>query len=376
VIYLVLLLVIPAFVISFFGTLVARRVGLRMGHFDSAGSSGHVKTKIRRVPNTGGSAITAGVILPILVGLAGLFFFGGVVTESTVDWLSALSVHMDGIRERVPMIWALVGCVLGLHILGVIDDRRALGPWIKLAVQGVAALVMIVVFDTRLLTMLDGVEGLSWAQPWPSVLITLVWFLVVTNAINFMDNMDGLAAGVGAICSGLFLVAACLNEQWFIAAVLALLVGSLLAFLIFNFPPARIFMGDGGSLVIGFLLAFLTTRTTYYHGGAGWYGVLMPVIIMAVPLYDLTSVVVIRIRQGKSPFVGDQQHFSHRFVMRGLSQKTAVLMIWGCTLITGIGGVLLSSLESWQAILVGVQTIVILFFIAMYEREAMKAVRK
>ncbi len=100
----------------------------------------------------------------------------------------------------------------------------------------------------------------------------------------------------------------------------------------------------------------------------------MPLIVLAVPLYDLVSVSVIRIRQGKSPLVGDQQHFSHRFVMRGLSGRSAVLMIWGCTLVTGIGGVMLSRLADWQAILVAVQTVVILFFIAAYERAALQSV--
>lgn len=376
---IVFLLIIPAFVVSVIGTYFAKRLGVRLGSLDSPGSEGHVKIEIRCVPNIGGIAIVAGILLPIIAGM--VFFFG--VSDSanlsgSAIW-SLLSEHIEGIHERLPMIASLVGCVLGLHVLGLVDDRRPLGPWPKLVVQAIASLVMIVFFDTRLLTMLDGVAGLGILAPWLSVVITLLWFLVVTNAINFMDNMDGLAAGVGAIASGLFLVAACLNEQWFIAATLALLFGSLVGFLIFNFPPASIFMGDGGSLVIGYLLAFLTTRTTYYNGsdaGGVWYGVLMPVVILAVPLYDLISVSVIRIRQGKSPLVGDQQHFSHRFVMRGFSVKAAVLMIWGCTLATGLGGVMLSRLESWQAVLVGVQTIVILGFIAIYEREALRSVER
>jgi len=352
---------------------------VRLGHFDSPGSEGHVKVEIRRVPNIGGIGIVAGVLLPIIAGMTLFFRVSDSTGVSGSALWSALSEHVAGIHERLPMIAALLVCVLGLHMLGLVDDRRPLGPWPKLVVQAIASLVMILFFDTRLLTMLDSVSGLAWAKPWPSVVITLLWFLIVTNAINFMDNMDGLAAGVGAIASGLFLVAACLNEQWFIAATLALLFGSLVGFLLFNFPPASIFMGDGGSLVIGFLLAFLTTRTTFYHGNeaaGGWYGVLMPLVILAVPLYDLISVSVIRIRQGKSPLVGDQQHFSHRFVMRGFSKKAAVLMIWGCTLVTGIGGVMLSRLESWQAVLVGVQTIVILVFIAIYEREALRSVER
>src|SRR5690606_21905185 len=103
--------------------------------------------------------------------------------------------------------------------------------------------------------------------------------------------------------AALFLVAALLNAQWLIAAMLALLIGSLAAFLCFNFPPASIFMGDGGSLVVGFLLAFLTIRTTYFghDPDTGWYGVFMPLVVLAIPLYDLVSVTLIRLRQGKSP---------------------------------------------------------------------------
>jgi UDP-GlcNAc:undecaprenyl-phosphate GlcNAc-1-phosphate transferase len=140
-------------------------------------------------------------------------------------------------------------------------------------------------------------------------------------------------------------------------------------------------MGDGGSLVVGFLLAILTARTTYYDPmktdfalGGGWYGVFMPVIVLAIPLYDFITVSMIRLRQGKSPFVGDQQHFSHRLVQRGLSKRGAVLVIWGATAVTGIGGISLGSLKAWQAILVGVQTLLVLMIIALLEHASRRAV--
>jgi UDP-GlcNAc:undecaprenyl-phosphate GlcNAc-1-phosphate transferase len=255
-----------------------------------------------------------------------------------------------------------------LLVTGWVDDRRSLNPWIKLAVQVAAAAVMAIWFGVRLL-------DLEMLPVWISIVITVLWIVAVTNAINFMDNMDGLAAGVSAIAAALFMVACLVNKQWFVAATLAVLVGGLVGFLVFNFPPATIFMGDRGSLVIGFLLAVLTVRTTYYDPslGGGWYAVFMPLVVLAIPLYDLVSVTLIRLRQGRSPMVGDQQHFSHRLVHRGLSPRGAVVVIWAATAVTGIGGVALGSLEAWQAILVGVQTGLVLLVIALLEHASRRA---
>jgi UDP-GlcNAc:undecaprenyl-phosphate GlcNAc-1-phosphate transferase len=179
------------------------------------------------------------------------------------------------------------------------------------------------------------------------------------------------------------LIATILNAQWFIAGTLALLIGSLVGFLVFNYPPAKVFMGDGGSLVVGFVLAILTARTTYFDPndpdfalGGGWYGVFMPLIVLAIPLYDFLSVTLIRIGQGKSPFVGDQQHFSHRLVQRGLSKRAAVLVIWAATAVTGIGGIALGSLRGWQAILVGVQTVAMLLIIWLMEHVSRSSAAK
>jgi UDP-GlcNAc:undecaprenyl-phosphate GlcNAc-1-phosphate transferase len=285
------------------------------------------------------------------------------------------------LSQRTPLALVFLGGVVLLHVVGVIDDRRPLGPWVKLAAIVVAATAVCLTDQTRLLTMLDNHVGGAWL----SVGITVLWIAVVTNAFNFMDNMDGLAAGCAAVASACFLAAALLNGQWFIAGCLGLLIGGLLGFLIFNFPPARLFMGDGGSLVIGFILAVLTVRTTYYSpvtwivegrevdAGLGWHAVFMPLVILAVPLYDFVSVVVIRVCQGRSPFVGDLQHFSHRLVRRGLSKRAAVLVIWGFTLVTGVSGVMLASLSEWQAILVGVQTLAILGVIGAFEYASSEA---
>jgi UDP-GlcNAc:undecaprenyl-phosphate GlcNAc-1-phosphate transferase len=366
----VLCLIGVALAISLPLTAILIRAGHRLNTLDSAGARGHVKTELRRVPNIGGIAIFAAVAIPLAGGLVALSIIG---EEQWRSWLPALAEHLPRLRESMPSAWALLACLFVLHIVGLLDDRRSLPPGPKLLMQLAAAAMMTIWFDVRLLTVLGDV---------PSIAITILWIVAITNAINFLDNMDGLAAGVSAIAATMFMVATLLNEQWFIAATLALLIGGVLGFLVFNFPPAKIFMGDGGSLVIGFLLAVLTARTTFYDPaqsdyalGTSWYGVFMPVIVLAVPLYDFVVVTFIRLKQGRSPFLGDQQHFSHRLVERGLSRRGAVIVIWGATLITAVGGIALGSLRPWQAILVGVQTIAVLVVIALLEHASRHAAR-
>ena len=372
------------------------RLGHRYQTLDGPGVAGQVKDQARRIPNTGGIAIVAAFVVPILAPLLVVVLAPGLI-DALIDAVPALEPardHIPGLRDRAPLASVFLGAILVLHVLGVIDDRRPLGPWLKLGAILLAATAIALTDQTRLLTLLDPYVGGAWL----SVAITVLWIGVVTNAFNFMDNMDGLSGGTALSAAACFLAAAVLSQQWFIAACLALLIGALLGFLWFNFPPARVFMGDGGSLVIGFVLAVLTVRTTYYdpailegarlaeagviEAGAvassptRWHAVFMPLVILAVPLYDFLSVTIIRLSQGRSPFVGDLQHFSHRLVKRGLSKRGAVLVIWGFTLVTGIAGVTLASLEPWQAVLVGVQTALILGVIAAFEYASSDTHRK
>ena len=150
-----------------------------------------------------------------------------------------------------------------------------------------------------------------------------------------------------------------------------LLVGALLAFLIFNVAPARIYMGDGGSLVVGVTLAIVSIHTPYFDPGGEqpgeWYGLLMPLMLLAVPLYDFTSVTLIRLSQGRSPLVGDRQHFSPPPVAKGLSVRGAVGVIWLSTLATGLSGVMLGTLATWQAALAAGQTAAVIAVLALLE---------
>ena len=366
----VLAMLVVGFLISLPATAFLIRLGHRAGALDSSGVAGHAK-ELRSVSNIGGVAIWLGVAAPLGIGLLLLNVVSADTWQSLVP---AVAEHLDRVRESGPTAMALLGCLTALHIVGLVDDRRGLGPWSKLGLQIAVAAVMVIGFDVRLLTA---------AGPVPSIALTIAWIIVITNAVNFLDNMDGLAGGVAAIIASLLLVATLVNHQWFIAATLALLVGSLVGFLVFNFPPARIFMGDGGSLVVGFLLAVLTVRTTFYDPqqadyalGNAWYGVLMPLVILAIPIYDFLTVVTLRLRQGQSPLVGDQQHYSHRLVMRGMSPRGAVVVIWAATLVTGIGGIGLGRLAPWQAALVGAQTIAVLVMLGLMEHASRHAVEK
>ncbi|MHC5121215.1 MAG: MraY family glycosyltransferase, partial [Planctomycetota bacterium] len=197
-----------------------------------------------------------------------------------------------------------------------------------------------------------------------TTILSVFWIVLMINAFNFLDNMDGASAGIALIASCVLMAAAIRSEQVFVTAMGAVFVGTLLGFLVFNFPPAKIFMGDCGSMVV-----LLTLRTTYYDPEAGTklYSVFMPAIVMAVPLYDFISVTFLRLKQGKSPFVGDTQHFSHRLKRRGLSDRQVALTLYLATLCTGLGAILLQQAGLLGAVLIATQTVMVLIFIAILE---------
>ncbi len=363
-------------------TALLARLGHRLGTFDSAGVPGQIKPPPRRIPNTGGIAVFCGVTVPMAVGLLvvhaawGVDAAGQVTATGLGSWLESVfpgvAPHVPGILLRGPEAVVLMAALAVVHGMGLVDDRRPMRAIPKLVIMIGVTSALAVLTGSRLLTALDGLAGGAWL----SYAVTVLWLIVVMNAMNFLDNMDGLSGGIGLIASAFFLAATLTTEhpQWFIAASLSLLIGSLAGFLWFNAPRpwsqrgARIFLGDGGSLVVGLLLGFLTVRTTYIDHAATadalrpspWYSVFMPVIVLAIPLYDFTTVVTLRVRQGKSPLVGDLQHVSHRLVQRGLSRRGAVYVLWALTAATGCGAVALRSLQDWQALLVAAQTLMIL----------------
>ncbi len=340
------------------------RLGHRLSVVDEPGREGH-KQHERPIPNIGGVAILIATLGPMLVVLAvaSALDAGRILPES-------IGLHLEGLREQTPRALVLAAALLVLHVLGLVDDRRSLGPRIKLLTQFTVAAILAGPLDIRIFELLEtyGAPGIA-----ASIAISCLWMVAITNAVNMLDNMDGLAAGVSAVIAATYLAATLIGQQWFVASLCALLLGALVGFLAFNYPRARLDMGDGGSLVVGMLLAVISIRTTYFNPDTRiatdthWYVVLMPLVVMAVPLYDLISVCVVRLRAGRSPFVGDQNHFSHRLVRRGMSRPAAVALIWLITLATSLGGVMFTTLAPWQAVLVAVQTAAMIAVLALLD---------
>ncbi len=343
-----------AFILSLAGTVLMRKLALAWGFIDQPGRDRFHRTP---TPLLGGVAIFLAVLLPSLLVLVLARVWSAAGAPS---WLEGLAVHIPGVVEKTPLALAILGGCAVLHIVGLIDDRKNLGPWLKLVAQVLVACAVVFIGKVRLLEMLG--------EPVSSI-ASILWLVLITNAFNFLDNIDGLSAGVAAICSAALLAAAAASGQLFVAGWLCLLLGASLGFLVFNFPPAKIFMGDAGSLVLGFMLGVVSILTTYYPGGSSgmYYGIFAPIVLLAVPLYDTISVVLLRIRNRRNPMVGDRRHFSHRLLRRGMSPTKAILTIYLATAATAAGASLLPHVSRIGAILVFAQTVGIVLIVALLE---------
>ena len=311
------------------------------------------------IPLGGGIAIVATLVAVVFAAIVVVKYlvvpghFGWLAERATIDPADFLA--------RIDELLVILLSIVVLFVLGLWDDKKHLGPFFKLGVQFAVAFVAAAFAEIR-------VELFIESRILASVL-SAFWIVLIINAFNFLDNMDGASAGIAVIASSVLFTAAAFSGQILVGGLALVFIGTLLGFLVFNFPPAGIFMGDAGSLVVGFFVALLSLRTTYYHEAQSgqWYPVFMPLVVMAVPLYDFISVTLLRISQGKSPFVGDTQHFSHRLKRHGLTDTQTVMTLYLATLCTGLGATFLSQVDLAGAVLIFVQTILVLSIIAVFE---------
>lgn len=319
-----------------------RRIAPIWGLIDHPNVSRKVHTS--PIPLGGGIAIWLGIVLPLATSHAIVWWLqsSGFVPK----WLPAdVAIHLSGVSARTRELWAIIGGGTVIFVLGLIDDKLTLRWQPKLVVQFLVAAGLVAA----------GIRGtILMRAEWVGVILSVLWIVVLTNAFNFLDNMDALSSGIGLIASTMFAVVMLTGTsepRWFVASFLLIVAGSLAGFLVHNWPPAKIFMGDSGSCLIGMLLACLTIVGTFFEYGKspGRHVLLAPLCILAVPLYDVCSVVTIRLLQGRSPFHADKQHFSHRLVELGLSRPHAVLTVHLATLTTGIGALLLYQVGNWSA---------------------------
>jgi UDP-GlcNAc:undecaprenyl-phosphate GlcNAc-1-phosphate transferase len=272
-----------------------RRLAISLGFVDAPAQR---KLHSTPIPLMGGVAIYLGAILTVAV-------FSNRVAQSITGVALALSI---------------------VALVGLIDDRAGLPAWAKLGGQFVSFLVLVYF-------------GIHVQLPLPALanyVITFLWLAGISNAINFLDNMDGLSAGVSAVAAAFMLLLAVINEQVLVSALAAAILGSCLGFLRYNFKPAQIFMGDAGSLFLGYSLAILGLQLRFPANDniVTW---MVPVLILGLPIFDTTLVVFSRLRRGVSPNTAGKDHTSHRLVARGFSQREAVLFLY---LIGGVFGLI------------------------------------
>jgi UDP-GlcNAc:undecaprenyl-phosphate GlcNAc-1-phosphate transferase len=271
------------FLVTLLATPVAARAAVRLGFVDLPAPH---KTHVDPTPYLGGAALAAGL------GVVGVVAVGGSVQIATI----------------------LVAAI-AIAVLGLVDDARGLQPPIKLGVEAAAAIALYV----------TGSGGGVFGIPALDLPLTIVWVVVVTNALNLLDNMDGLAPGVAAMSALAFFGISAYEMHFLVGSLAAALAGASLGFLPHNFPPARVFLGDAGSLLVGFLLAAIGLNLDLI-GQSGVIRVAVPLLALAVPLFDTTLVVIARFRDRRPVFRGGTDHTSHRLAARGLTHVQVALL--------------------------------------------------
>lgn len=325
------LIALVALTFSLLATPLLRRVAIRVGAVAVPRAR---DLHLQPVPLLGGAAIYGGFVLALLV-------FG----------------DRAYVRELIAI---LIGATL-VSLFGLVDDRWGLSAGIKLGGQLLAGITL----------LLGDVQIQLFGQPWLNWIITLLWVIGITNAINFLDNMDGLSGGVASIAAAFFLLLAAMNEprQFLVGAMAAALLGACIGFLRYNLNPATIFMGDTGSLFIGFILAALAIKLRFL-GTTTLVTWMIPICVLALPLFDTCLVCVSRLRRRVNPFTtAGKDHLSHRLHQRGMTKREAVLICYliggGC----GLVGIYLTQASVGEAYLVcGVMLLVGLSGIVWLER--------
>lgn len=318
---------IIAFLVALCGslglTVPVRRYALHVGMVDNPGPR---KVHAAPIPLLGGLAIYSGVALAILLAIHG----------------AALS-QVVGIFAGASLVAAV----------GFLDDRGLLHHQIKLFLAMPAAAVILLVSGIRAQVFSAVLPGrLGW---WCDTGVTLVWVVGITAAFSILDHMDGLCAGVAATASLFFAIFALHSGQWLVGTMAAAVMGAAIGFLRWNFSPAKIFMGDGGAMFLGFLMATLALKLR--PEGQPPVTWLVPLLILGVPIFDTTLVSISRSRRGLLPFTTPgKDHTAHRLSNLGLRHRGAVLMLYGLGLLFGTAALVLSRLAGGEAL--GVSAII------------------
>ena len=290
-----------------------------------------------------------GIFLAFIISLASTFLL-----DSTLDW---------------PRLGLLVGSLI-VFCLGLYDDIKKISPPAKLIGQILAAAIVVLLgYATNFFT--PKIDNPIVAQI-PNLLLTFLWIVGITNAINLLDNMDGLAAGISLITAGFLIYFFWQSMDWSLLVIASALAGSVLGFLFYNFPPATIFMGDSGSLFIGFTLAVLAiARQPQASNVFAITGV--PTLLFLLPILDTSLVALTRILRGQSPVIGGQDHTSHRLIAFGFSERQTLLVLYTVAIASGVVAIAIETIDYWLSLIL-VPTVVITLALLVAYLARMKVV--
>ena len=365
---------LPSLLIALIATRLIRQYSPRLGLMDQPNPDRKVHTS--PTPLGGGVGIWLGVVGAFAVGELVLLLANTIpaVAQIVPDFARE---HLSGLVAQSAKLWIILAAGTVLMVLGLLDDRKGLSWQARMVVEfGVAAACVYFVKNLQLTAFMNA--------PLLTGLLSVLWIVGLINSFNMLDNMDGLSGGVAAISASMLAAVLLLapdptthRPQLFVAGFLLVLVGAILGFLWHNKPPAKIFMGDSGAYFIGFCIAVATLLATY----AGYqtpkrHAILAPVVVMAVPLYDMFTVLLIRLRAGKSPFQADKNHFSHRLVDLGLTRPQAVLTVYLTTATCGLAALLLHQVETTGAVIIMLLVGCILSLIGILEVTARRTIKK
>ncbi len=360
---------IESFIIAICLTALMRFLAVRWGVVDQPGDR---KMHSEPVPLLGGVAIYLTFNIVILVNLGLLTL----ATELDLAWLQENVLSFLGDDTLQPLLGIFAGAFI-IFLLGIVDDIKVLSPEVKLAGQIAAALIL-VLSGIRLDIFLEPIIGgmplidrlsetqVQWFSTGVSGLVTIIWVVGITNAANFLDNMDGLCGGVSGIAALSFFLCVLPEHEYFVCVLLMVFAGSVAGFLYHNLTPARIFMGDAGSMFCGYILATVAVLGTFYTTSSpSRVAVAAPLLALCVFLFDASTVIFIRIRNGESIMKGDKRHFSHRLVELGMTPRQAVEFIFLVAAVTGLGGALLSQVGISGTLVILAQTTGIFLLIVL-----------
>ncbi|MFA7411904.1 MAG: MraY family glycosyltransferase [Tissierellaceae bacterium] len=328
-------------VLSLILTPIVRKFAIKVGAVDVPKDERRVHKE--PMPLMGGLAIFFSVIIVILIFLP-----------------------LD--KEIVSIIFGATVIVMG----GIIDDLKELRPRYKFMFQILAGLILLfggvkVNFVTNPFSNRASLLDLRWL----SLPITLFWVVGITNTLNFIDGLDGLSAGVAMISSLSLMVVASKFGYGNVILMSAAIAGACLGFLPFNFNPAKIFMGDTGALFLGFMLAAITIEGVMKS--VATIAIVAPILILSVPIFDTTFAIFRRIINGQSIASADRGHLHHRLLNKGLSQKKAVLILYGISAVFGTFAVLVSQANSRQAVYLSlgllVASVLVAIQLGIFERK-------